>query len=70
MSEWISGVNLPACQVMVGMGIPLHRIPDVRRLFGRDPVGGEGINFEATLRSYLRVRPAAAPLHDFRVGCR
>lgn len=46
MSEWISGVNIPSCQVMIGMGIPLHRIPDVRRMFGLHPAGDSTIDFE------------------------
>ena len=33
VTEWISGVNIPSCQVMIGMGIPLWRIPDIRRLY-------------------------------------
>ena len=45
VTEWISGVNLPSCQLMVGMGIPLDRIPDIRRLFGRDPGGADPIDF-------------------------
>lgn len=31
---------------MIGMGIPLHRIPDIRRLFLRDPAGDDKIDFE------------------------
>lgn len=34
-TEMITGVNLPAAQLMVAMGIPLHCIPDIRRLYGR-----------------------------------
>ena len=41
-------------QVQVGMGIPLHRIPDIRRMFGRDPGGTSAIDFEAD--------PPVAPL--------
>ena len=37
MTEMITNINIPSCMVMVGMGIPLHRIPDVRRLYGLDP---------------------------------
>ena len=47
MTEWISGVNIPSCQLMIGMGVPLHRIPDIRRLFGKDPKGTGPIDFEA-----------------------
>lgn len=46
MTEMISGVNLPAAQVQVGMGVPLHRIPDMRRLFGRDADSASAIDFE------------------------
>lgn len=46
MTEWISGVNIPSCQLMIGMGVPLHRIPDIRRLFGKDPKGTAPIDFE------------------------
>lgn len=47
MTEWISGVNIPSCQLMIGMGVPLHRIPDIRRLFGKDPKGITPIDYEA-----------------------
>lgn len=33
-TEMISGVNLPAAQLQVAMGIPLHRISDIRVLYG------------------------------------
>ena len=46
MTEWISGVNIPACQLLIGMGVPLYRIPDIRRLYGKDPTEDEVINFE------------------------
>ena len=47
MTEWISGVNIPACQLLIGMGVPLHRIPDVRRMYNRDPAGSDTIDFDA-----------------------
>lgn len=47
MTEWISGVNIPSCQLMIGMGVPLHRIPDIRRLFGKDPKGTSPIDYDA-----------------------
>ena len=46
MTEWISGVNIPSCQLMIGMGVPLHRLPDIRRLFGKDPWGTTTIDFD------------------------
>ena len=46
VTEWISNVNIPACQLAIGMGVPLHRIPDLRRMYGRDPEGSDAIDFE------------------------
>lgn len=39
VTEWISGVNIPAAQLLIGMGVPLWNIPDMRALFGGDPDG-------------------------------
>jgi biotin carboxylase len=45
VTEWLSGVNIPACQVMIGMGIALGAMADIRALYNR--VGDLGaINFE------------------------
>lgn len=46
VTEWISGVNIPSCQLMIGMGVPLHRIPDIRRLYGLEPNGDSPIDFD------------------------
>ncbi|CCW65873.1 unnamed protein product [Phytomonas sp. EM1] len=45
VSELISGVNLPAALFCVGMGVPLHRIPEVRQFYGEDPYGTSPIDF-------------------------
>jgi len=45
VTEWISGVNLPAAQLNVAMGIPLGRIPEIRRLYGHEPYGTDKIDF-------------------------
>jgi len=37
VTEMISGVNLPACQLNVAMGVPLWAIPDIRRLYCKLP---------------------------------
>jgi len=37
VTEMITGVNLPTAQLHVAMGIPLAHIPDIRRLYGREP---------------------------------
>ncbi|KAG5840361.1 hypothetical protein ANANG_G00187990 [Anguilla anguilla] len=46
-TEMIGDVNLPAAQLQIGMGIPLHRIKDIRVLYGESPWGDTPINFEA-----------------------
>eukprot|EP01094_Clydonella_sp_ATCC50884_P002538 TRINITY_DN11939_c0_g1_i1.p1 TRINITY_DN11939_c0_g1~~TRINITY_DN11939_c0_g1_i1.p1 ORF type:complete len:2190 (+),score=948.83 TRINITY_DN11939_c0_g1_i1:693-6572(+) len=43
-TEWISGINLPAAQLCVAMGVPLYRIPEVRHLYGRDTFGTSSID--------------------------
>ncbi|KAL9647632.1 hypothetical protein ABK040_015123 [Willaertia magna] len=34
VSEWITQTNIPSIQLQIAMGIPLNRIPDIRRFFG------------------------------------
>ena len=42
VTEGIMNVNMPATQLQVAMGIPLHRIPHIRRLYGKpDAADGE-----------------------------
>uniref|UniRef100_A0A7S0X6J4 Acetyl-CoA carboxylase n=2 Tax=Mantoniella antarctica TaxID=81844 RepID=A0A7S0X6J4_9CHLO len=45
VTEGITGVNLPATQLQVAMGIPLSRIPDIRRFYNRDPEADTAIDF-------------------------
>ena len=46
VTEGITGVNLPATQLQVAMGIPLYAIPEIRRLYGRpDAYGTDKIDF-------------------------
>ncbi|XP_056144354.1 acetyl-CoA carboxylase [Lampris incognitus] len=45
-TEMIADVNLPAAQLQIAMGIPLHRIKDIRLLYGESPWGDTTINFE------------------------
>lgn len=45
-TEMVSGVNLPVAQLQVAMGIPLHRISDIRLLYGVDPKTTTEIDFE------------------------
>ncbi|RYP33650.1 hypothetical protein DL766_003347 [Monosporascus sp. MC13-8B] len=44
-TEMVSGVNLPVAQLQVAMGIPLHRISDIRLLYGLDPKLSTEIDF-------------------------
>eukprot|EP01063_Lacrimia_lanifica_P030325 TRINITY_DN480_c0_g1_i10.p1 TRINITY_DN480_c0_g1~~TRINITY_DN480_c0_g1_i10.p1 ORF type:complete len:2208 (+),score=1258.07 TRINITY_DN480_c0_g1_i10:92-6715(+) len=48
VTELITEVNLPACMLCVGMGIPLHRIPDIRSYYERERFGTEAIDFETS----------------------
>ena len=45
-TEMVANVNLPAAQLMVAMGVPLHRMKSIRQLYGRDPAGSEPIDFK------------------------
>lgn len=45
VSEGLTGINLPSVQLQVAMGIPLDRIPDVRKFYGRSPEGQDHISF-------------------------
>lgn len=48
VTESITGINIPACQLQVAMGIPLHRIADVRAYYGCDREGDDVIDFSNT----------------------
>ncbi|KAH9992441.1 acetyl CoA carboxylase [Russula vinacea] len=45
-TEMVTGVNLPAAQLLVAMGIPLHRIKTIRQLYGVAPHGASEIDFD------------------------
>ncbi|KAI6709925.1 acetyl-CoA/biotin carboxylase [Diplocarpon mali] len=45
-TEMVSGVNLPAAQLQIAMGLPLHRIRDIRLLYGADPQTSSEIDFD------------------------
>jgi len=56
VTEMITGANMPAAQLQVAMGIPLHNIPEIRAIYGRnrfaeDPKAVEAeIDFDNTSR--------------------
>ncbi|XP_015253885.1 PREDICTED: acetyl-CoA carboxylase-like isoform X2 [Cyprinodon variegatus] len=45
-TEMIGDVNLPAAQLQIAMGVPLHRIKDIRVLYEESPWADTIINFE------------------------
>nr|XP_042713808.1 acetyl-CoA carboxylase 1 isoform X4 [Chrysemys picta bellii] len=45
-TEMVADVNLPAAQLQIAMGIPLHRIKDIRVMYGVSPWGDVPIDFE------------------------
>ncbi|KAL7421005.1 acetyl-coenzyme-A carboxylase [Cryptotrichosporon argae] len=45
-TEMVSGCNIPAIQLQIAMGVPLHRIRDIRTLYGMDPHGVTEIDFD------------------------
>ncbi|XP_077165163.1 acetyl-CoA carboxylase 2 isoform X1 [Paroedura picta] len=45
-TEMIADVNLPAAQLQIAMGVPLHRVKDVRVLYGESPWADTPIPFE------------------------
>ncbi|KAJ8902898.1 hypothetical protein NDN08_006218 [Rhodosorus marinus] len=48
VTEGLTGVNLPATQLQIAMGIPLYNIPDLREFFGQDRYGLSEIDFFKT----------------------
>lgn len=48
VTEGITGVNIPATQLQICMGIPLYNIPDIRRFYGFDPSDTTEIDFFKT----------------------
>lgn len=45
-TEMVTGVNLPAAQLQIAMGLPLHRIRDIRLLYGADPHTSTALDFD------------------------
>ncbi|KAJ7416156.1 Acetyl-CoA carboxylase [Willisornis vidua] len=46
-TEMVADVNLPAAQLQIAMGIPLHRIKDIRVLYGESPWGDTPLCFHS-----------------------
>lgn len=58
VTEWITGVNLPAIQLHIGMGIPLRHISSIRKFLGLSGLLPPPEDTEA--HSYM----ASSPLHS------
>ena len=60
-TEMVTGVNLPAAQLQIAMGLPLHRIRDIRLLYGADPNTSSKLDFsfskEDSVKSQRRPTP-------------
>ncbi|KAI1006577.1 Acetyl-CoA carboxylase [Podosphaera aphanis] len=60
-TEMVSGVNLPAAQLQIAMGLPLHRIRDIRLLYGVDPQGATEIDFDFSKESSSQTQRRPTP---------
>ena len=60
-TEMVSGVNLPAAQLQIAMGIPLHRIRDIRLLYGVDPHRTSEIDFHFTKEGSIKTQRRPKP---------
>ncbi|CAK9435969.1 uncharacterized protein LODBEIA_P05660 [Lodderomyces beijingensis] len=60
-TEMVTGVNLPAAQLQIAMGIPMHRIRDIRLLYGADPHSATEIDFEFSTEDSLVNQRRPAP---------
>ena len=38
-TEMVANINIPAIQLQIAMGIPLHRITEIRLFYGMDRYG-------------------------------
>ncbi|PLB47135.1 hypothetical protein P170DRAFT_363677 [Aspergillus steynii IBT 23096] len=60
-TEMVSGVNLPAAQLQIAMGIPLHRIRDIRLLYGVDPNTSSDIDFDFSNEESFKIQRRPQP---------
>ncbi|KAI9723252.1 MAG: Acetyl-CoA carboxylase [Candelaria pacifica] len=60
-TEMVSGVNLPAAQLQVAMGLPLHRIRDIRLLYGADPQSASEIDFDFSKEESTKTQRRPTP---------
>ncbi|KAF9581259.1 acetyl-coenzyme-A carboxylase, partial [Lunasporangiospora selenospora] len=60
-TEMVSGVNLPAAQLQIAMGLPLNRIKDIRVLYGLQPTGTSEIDFDFNQQVSFETQRKPAP---------
>ena len=60
-TEMVTGVNLPAAQLQIAMGLPLHRIRDIRLLYGADPKTATEIDFNFSKEGSLATQRKPTP---------
>ncbi|KAF7544682.1 hypothetical protein G7046_g9736 [Stylonectria norvegica] len=60
-TEMVSGVNLPAAQLQIAMGVPLHRIRDIRLMYGVDPKTSSDIDFNFELEGTAQTQRRPSP---------
>ncbi|QSZ31849.1 hypothetical protein DSL72_001418 [Monilinia vaccinii-corymbosi] len=60
-TEMVSGVNLPAAQLQIAMGLPLHRIKDIRLLYGVDPSTTTEIDFDFSQEKSIQTQRRPTP---------
>ncbi|KAF3906458.1 hypothetical protein ABW20_dc0105957 [Dactylellina cionopaga] len=60
-TEMVTGVNLPAAQLQIAMGLPLHRIRDIRLFYGVDTTSATEIDFNFTSEESLQTQRRPTP---------
>lgn len=60
-TEMITGVNLPAAQLQIAMGLSLHRIKDIRLFYGLDPRTITEIDFHFSSIESLKTQRRPQP---------
>jgi acetyl-CoA carboxylase/biotin carboxylase 1 len=60
-TEMVTGVNLPAAQLQIAMGLPLHRVQDIRLLYGADPRASSIIDFDFSTKGSVQNQRRPTP---------
>ncbi|KAJ3333308.1 acetyl-coenzyme-A carboxylase [Blyttiomyces sp. JEL0837] len=60
-TEMVSGVNIPAAQLQIAMGIPLSCIKDIRILYGLTPTGISDIDYDFSNPQSFQIQRKPSP---------